>query len=104
MPYHRRFRTLHLLLLVWLAGLAVVAVDLFDAGDAARAAPGNVRMPYTFLGMPVLDGFRLDGRIGVDMRWGALVLLVGPPLLALAIGVVQSRRAWSRRSIGVAQP
>jgi hypothetical protein len=92
----RRWSPVIIVVMLWIASLIILGVAFFSAAIAAKNATGTLDKAYHFLGMPLLVGFRHNGKIGTHLQWGSLVLLVGPLLLGLVIAVVQSSRAWAR--------
>ena len=77
--------------------VAVVAVALLGwmfvgAGLDARDAAQDGVFPRGILGLPVLEGFRTNGRFGIHVQPGALVFLVVPVVVAIAVSIPGLRR------------
>ncbi|KHL01179.1 hypothetical protein LK10_17250 [Sinomonas humi] len=78
--------------LVWIAALTVGAVAFVAASEAARARGQDATFLQEFLGAPLFEGFRQDGKFGVRPQWG-LLLLVVVPLFATVLFTALRRRS-----------
>jgi hypothetical protein len=78
---------------LWCVSLVYVGVLFVTASLSAKASAHTALFLKTFLGMPVLEGFRNGPRIGVHIEWGIFAFLVIPLLVGIALTIVYSRRA-----------
>lgn len=51
-------------------------------------------LPGSFVGLPLFEGFRDDGRIGVHAEWGLRVMLVVPAVLGILIPLTVRRTSF----------
>ncbi|MFK0005340.1 hypothetical protein [Paenarthrobacter sp. NPDC090522] len=58
--------------------LFVLGFAFVAASTDAREATGNHVFAQTIFGLPILEGFRLNGKFGVHMKPGAIVFLAIP--------------------------
>lgn len=72
-------------LALWVVALAVTLTIFVQVSETARTAVATVVIPGSFVGLPLFEGFRNDGRIGVHPEWGLLVMLVVPAVLGILI-------------------
>lgn len=93
----RAMRPLYLVVPLYLAVIAYVGWAFVSASGEARAATSDTEFPRSLLGMPVLEGFAADGRFGVHIEWGVLVLAVAPAVIGVVMGVVTIVRARAVR-------
>ncbi|MFC8192514.1 hypothetical protein ACFUMH_12740 [Cellulomonas sp. NPDC057328] len=93
----RGLRPLLLVVPLYVLVVGYLGWAFVGASTQARDAAGDGVFPRTLLGMPVLEGFALDGRFGVHVGWGTLVLLVLPALLGAVAGAVVIARAQGGR-------
>lgn len=81
---------------LWAVALVVTLTVFVQVSEAARTAVATVVIPGSFVGLPLFEGFRKDGRIGVHPEWGLLVMLVVPAvfgiLITLIVKATSSRR------------
>jgi len=89
-------RPLRVALALWVAAIAVTVTVFVQVSEAVRTAVATVVIPGSFIGLPLFEGFRNDGRIGVHLEWGLLVMLVVPAVLSILIPLVV-RATSSRR-------
>ena len=89
----RRLTPVLLFVLLWIVAVGFVGVQFVAASEAARSSDVDMVKSYALFGMPVLEGFRNDGRFGVHMHWGALVLVIAPFLLGILVAVVRASRS-----------
>lgn len=78
-------RPLSVALALWVVALAVTLTVFVQVSEAARTAVATVVFSGSFIGLPLFEGFRNDGRIGVHLEWGLLVMLVVPAVLGILI-------------------
>lgn len=81
---------------LWAVALAVTLTVFVQVSEAARTAVATVVIPGSFVGLPLFEGFRDDGRIGAHPQWGLLVMLVVPAALGILIPLIV-RATSSRR-------
>ena len=84
-------------IVLWVIALVVCAVLFVSGGNATSHASTDLELHQTVLGMPVFVAFRHDGRIGVHVQWGLLVLALGPAVIGIVLSVVGLRRTISVR-------
>ncbi|MFJ4027983.1 hypothetical protein ACIPWF_10650 [Paenarthrobacter sp. NPDC089989] len=60
--------------------LAVIGFMFVTASANARDATGDQVFAQTIFGLPILEGFRLNGKFGVHMKPGAIVFIAIPLL------------------------
>lgn len=75
---------------------AATTAAFFFAAESARYAAGEVVMPVDFLGLPLFEGFRSAGRLGVHAEWGVPVMAL-MFVAAVATLTVLRRRDRHRR-------
>ncbi len=78
--------------LVTVAAVVVLGWFFVGAGLDAKNALSDGVFRRELLGLPVLEGFRHDGRIGVHLHPGAFVFLVVPVAVAIAVSIPGLRR------------
>lgn len=78
--------------LVWIAALAVGAIAFVAASEAARASGQDGTFLQQFLGAPLFEGFRQNGKFGVRPQWGLLLLVVVPLCATVLFTALQVRR------------
>ncbi|WP_275801258.1 hypothetical protein [Microbacterium sp. Kw_RZR3] len=76
--------------------LAATTAAFFFAAESARYAAGDVVMPVDLLGLPLFEGFRNAGRLGVHAEWGVPVMAL-MFVAAVATLTVLRRRERHRR-------
>ncbi|WP_270352218.1 transcriptional regulator [Microbacterium testaceum] len=72
---------------LWVVALAITLTIFVQVSEAARTAVASGVIPGSFIGLPLFEGFRNDGRIGVHPEWGLLVMLVVPAVLGILIAL-----------------
>ncbi len=87
---HVTQRPLTVALSLWGVALAVTLTVFVQVSEAARAAVATAIIPGSFVGLPLFEGFRDDGRIGVHPQWGLLVMLVVPAVLGIVTFLIAS--------------
>ncbi len=71
--------------LVTVVCLAVLGFMFVWASSDARDAIGDQSFPQSIFGLPVLEGFHLDGKFGVHMKPGALIFIAIPILAGILL-------------------
>ncbi|WP_231563150.1 hypothetical protein [Microbacterium mangrovi] len=66
------------------------------ASQAARDAADGALIPMSFLGLPLFEGFHVDGRFGVHPEFGLLVLLIVPAIAGVVIASVGKWKSLER--------
>ena len=66
--------------------IVVLGVLFVTASQEARVSATNATFPRDVLGVPILEGFKLDGRTGVHLFGGILLF----PAIVFAIAIVSS--------------
>lgn len=81
---------------LWTLAVVITGATFVGVSEAARAATGDTLVPGEFLGMPLFEGFRLDGRFGVHPGWGLLVMLLVPAVIGIALSLIALARLGRR--------
>ncbi|ALS56766.1 hypothetical protein [Rathayibacter toxicus] len=71
----------------WLVSIASGVVCLVIATGAAKDSAMDATFPHTVLGLPILEGFKADGKFGVHLQWGVIVLLVVPLIMGTLLSM-----------------
>ena len=78
--------------MVWVGALAIGAIAFVTASEAARASPQDGTFLQQFLGAPLFEGFRREGKFGVRPQWGLVFLAVVPFCATVLFTALQVRR------------
>lgn len=90
--------TLALAVVCW----AVLAIGYLSVAGQVHATSSDVRSAFDILGVPVVEAYRVSGRLGLRFGWGSAVLLLGPFALGMVASLVQvARYASSHRAAAV---
>ena len=76
---------------------AATTAAFFFAAESARHAAGDVVMSVGLFGLPLFEGFRSAGRLGVHAQWGVPVMAV-MFLTAATVLTVLRHREHARRT------
>ena len=71
----------------------LLATFISASSEARSSADVNATFPRTLWGLPILEGFRSEGRFGVHLQSGTIVIAVLPVVLTLLLWV-----AWGRKT------
>jgi hypothetical protein len=81
---------------LWIAALVYLGFGLVTVSLQSKSAAGDLEIPFSFLGIPLLTGFRHAGRIGTHLGWGTAFLMVAPFVVGMALALWRIRRAATR--------
>jgi hypothetical protein len=81
---------------LWIAAIVYLGVGLVTVSLQAKSAAGDLEVPFSFLGIPLLAGFRHAGRIGTHPEWGVAFLLVAPFVVGMLLALWKIRRVATR--------
>jgi len=95
LPTDRLLSPRRIAIALWLIGAAITLPASLVA--TSRSGPGP-RVATRLAGMPLVVFYRHHGLHTIHLRWGMLVLLVGPPLTGIGVAVY---RLW--RLLGIWQ-
>lgn len=98
----RTIRSSVLMAIIATAATAVIAVVVLaflfvSASQEAQMSMGNATFPREVLSVPVLEGFRLNGRFGVHVLTGILLFPAAVFLVATALSLNVVRRYVTTR-------
>jgi hypothetical protein len=79
------FLTLVLAIVCW---GALIAAYLSVSGQV-HSTSADIRFTFDLFGIPLVEGFRVAGRLGLKFGWGAVVLLVGPFIVGMIASMWQ---------------
>lgn len=68
------------------------AVLFVTASESARRSVESVVVERRLAGMPVLEAFRDDGRVGMHLQWGTPVLLMVPLVVVVLLATLLTRK------------
>ena len=57
--------------------------------NQVHSTSGDIHASYDLFGIPLIDGFRVAGRLGLKFGWGAALLLVGPFVIGMVLALWQ---------------
>jgi hypothetical protein len=80
------------IVLVVVAAVVVLGWLFASASLDARDAAHDGVFPRELLGLPILEGFRTDGRFGIHLQPGALVFVIVPVVTAVVVSLPGLRR------------
>ena len=81
---------------LWIAALVYLGIGFVTASLQAKSAAGDLEVPFSFLGIPILVGFRHAGRFGTHLEWGVAFLLIAPFVVGMLLALSRIRRATTR--------
>ena len=81
---------------LWIAALVYLAVGFVSVALQARSASDDLEIPFSFLWIPLLVGFRHAGRIGTHLEWGVAFLLVAPFVVGMLLALWRIGRTTPR--------
>lgn len=77
---------------------AILVLAYVSVSSRVHSTQGDINSAYDLFGIPLVEGFRVAGRLGLKFEWGSAVLAIGPFVLALIASLVQIARYTTRRS------
>ena len=80
---------------LWIAAFLYLATGFVASVAQVRSAAGNLEVPVSLIGLPLLVAFKHAGRIGTHVQWGFALLLVAPFLVGMLLALLRVRRALS---------
>ena len=98
LPTDRLLSPRRIAIALWLIGAAITLPGLYTSGAATRGPGPDLEVATRLAGMPLVVFYRHHGLHTIHLRWGMLVLLVGPPLTGIGVAVY---RLW--RLLGIWQ-
>ncbi len=57
--------------------------------NQVHSTSGDIHASFDLFGIPVIDAFRVAGRLGLKFEWGAALLLVGPFVVGMVVAFWQ---------------
>lgn len=81
---------------LWIAALVYLSFGFVSVAIEARAASGELEVPFSLVGIPILVGFRHAGRFGTHLEWGVAFLLIAPFVVGMLLALSRIRRATTR--------
>jgi len=67
----------------------VLVVAYVSVSGQVHATSGDVRATFDLFGIPLVDGYRVTGRLGLKFGWGAAVLAIGPFVMGMILSMWQ---------------
>lgn len=79
------FLTLVLAIVCW----GVLIAAYLSVSGQVHSTSADIRSTFDLFGIPLVEGFRVAGRLGLKFGWGAVVLLVGPFIVGMIAAMWQ---------------
>jgi hypothetical protein len=78
---------------------ALLVVAFLDVNNQVHATSSDITSSFNLLGIPLVEGYRVGGRLGLKFGWGFAVLLLGPFFVGMVAAMWQiTRYAQSHRT------
>lgn len=73
----------------------ILVIAYLSVSNQVHATQSDVKSTFDLLGVPLVEAFRVNGRLGLKFDWGAAVLALAPFVLGLIASLVQVARYTS---------
>lgn len=68
---------------------SVLVLGYFSVSGQVHSTTGDVHSSFDPFGIPIVEGYRVTGRLGLRFGWGAVVLLLGPFVVGMILSMWQ---------------